>query len=155
MKAKKIILLIVSIAICVLAGFIGSLFNTSIKTWYATLNKPFFNPPNWLFAPVWTALFVLMGISLYLVWTSKKKTGTAFYLFSAQFVLNILWSFFFFYLQNPLYGFIEIIILWIFILLTILEFKKISKTAAYLMIPYICWVSFAAILNFSLMVLNW
>ncbi len=154
MKLKSILKLAGAIMICVLAGFIGSLFNGSIKTWYAALNKPFFNPPAWLFAPVWTILFVLMGISLYLVWTSKKKTGKAFYLFLIQFVLNVLWSFFFFYLQNPLYGFIEIIILWAFILLTILEFKKISKTAAYLMIPYICWVTFASVLNFALMILN-
>lgn len=155
MKLKNILKLSGAIAICLIAGAIGSLFNTSIKTWYASLDKPFFNPPNWIFAPVWTTLFVLMGISLYLVWSKKRKSNKPIYLFLVQLVLNVLWSFLFFYLQKPLYGFIEIIILWIFILLTILEFKKISKTAAYLMIPYICWVSFAAILNFTLMLLNW
>jgi tryptophan-rich sensory protein len=151
---KKISKLIISIVICLLAGVIGSLFNTSIKTWYAALNKPFFTPPNWLFAPAWATLFVLMGISLHLVWANKRKTKTAFYLFAAQLILNIAWSFFFFYLQNPFFAFIELIILWLAILFTITEFHKISKTSAYLLIPYICWVTFAAVLNFSIIILN-
>jgi len=98
-----------------------------------------------------------MGIALYLVWTSKsisKTKNMAFIFFGIQYVLNIAWSYFFFYLQNPLAGFIEILILWLFILLTIIYFYKISKPAAYLLIPYLLWVSFAAFLNYNLMIFN-
>ena len=150
--------LIFSILICLLAGFIGSFFTTpAIPTWYATLQKPSFAPPNWVFFPVWTALFIMMGISLFLVWKNgreDKKFKTAIYLFAGQLVLNTLWSFAFFGLRSPLLGLMEIIILWIAILATILTFRKLSKTAAYLLIPYIFWVSFAAFLNFSIWRLN-
>lgn len=147
-----------SIIISLLAGFIGSFFtSSSIQSWYTTINKPFFNPPNFVFGPVWTILFILMGISLYIIWTTKsnsKQKKIAIYLFGIQLVLNTLWSIIFFGLQNPLFAFIEIVILWVAILLTIINFKKISKTAAYLLIPYILWVSFAAVLNFSIYYLN-
>lgn len=147
-----------SIILCLLAGFIGSFFTaSSISSWYSTLAKPFFNPPNYLFGPVWTLLYILMGISLYIIWTKKsnpKQKKFAIYLFAIQLILNTLWSILFFGLQNPLLAFIEIIFLWAAILLTIINFKKISKPAAYLLIPYILWVSFAAILNFSLYYLN-
>lgn len=150
--------LIIAILICQLAGFIGSIFTThSVTTWYATIEKPFFNPPNWVFAPVWTTLFVLMGVSLYLVWKKGLKTKrvkTALIIFSIQLVLNILWSIIFFGLKSPFYAFLEITMLWTAILLTIFKFYKVSKTAAYLLIPYILWVSFAAVLNFSIVVMN-
>lgn len=150
--------LIFSIAICQLAGFIGSIFTSpSIPTWYASLNKPVFNPPSWIFAPVWTTLFFLMGVSLYLVWEKglkEKKVKIALGFFSAQLLLNVLWSVIFFGLQQPLYAFIEIIILWTAILLTILKFYKISKPAAYLLMPYTLWVGFAAVLNYSLWMIN-
>ena len=148
---KNIFKLIIALVVCQLAGLIGSLFNmNSIPTWYTTINKPFFNPPNWVFAPVWTTLFVLMGISLYLIW--KNKLAVRFFII--QLILNILWSALFFGLRSPLLAFIEIIVLWIFILLTIIYSYKTSKTAAYLLIPYIAWVTFAAILNFSIVLLN-
>lgn len=154
MKPKNIIKLIISIIICQLAGIIGSFFNIkSIPNWYASLTKPSFNPPNWVFAPVWTFLFLLIGISLYLVWT-KGFTKQALIFFSIQLILNILWSALFFGLRNPFLAFIEIIILWTFILLTIISFYKISETAGILLIPYILWVSFAAVLNFSIYILN-
>ncbi len=150
--------LIAAIVICQAAGGIGSIFTTqSVSTWYLTLNKPIFNPPSWVFAPVWTLLFLLMGISLYLVWNKREeqeRRSKAIIFFSIQYILNIAWSFFFFYLQNPLAAFIEILFLWFFILLTILYFYKTSKIAAYLLIPYIIWVSFAAVLNFSIYLLN-
>ena len=148
--------LIIAIIICQAAGAIGSIFTSqSVSTWYLTLNKPSFNPPGWVFGPVWTLLFLLMGVSLYLVWQKGfKKHKKALYFFSIQYVLNIAWSYFFFYLQNPLAGFIEILILWLFILLTIIYFYKVSKPAAYLLIPYILWVSFAAVLNYFLYLLN-
>jgi len=158
MKKEKIIRFIFSILICLLAGFIGSIFTSrSVSTWYAALQKPAFNPPNWVFGPVWTTLFVLMGISLYLVWdkdVKKKEVKNALFIFGVQLALNILWSLFFFGLQSPFLAFIEIIILWIAILATIIYFFRISKPAAYILIPYIFWVSFAAVLNFMLMVLN-
>lgn len=150
--------LIVAIVICQLAGVIGGLFTGSaIPTWYQTIKKPAFNPPNWIFGPVWTLLYLLMGISLYLIWKSggpgKAKT-IAMTVFFVQLALNILWSFLFFFLKNPLAGFIEIIVLWIFILVTILLFYPLSKLGSLLMIPYILWVSFAAVLNYFLWYLN-
>jgi tryptophan-rich sensory protein len=150
--------LIFSIFICLFAGFIGSFFTTpAIPTWYATLLKPSFAPPNWVFFPVWTALFIMMGISLFLVWKKgleDKTVKTAIYIFAGQLVLNALWSFAFFGLRSPLLGLMEIIILWMAILATIVTFKKLSRTAAYLLIPYILWVSFAAFLNYMIWRLN-
>ncbi len=158
MKIKNIPKLVYSIVICQLAGIIGSFFTfPSISTWYAALEKPSFNPPNWIFSPVWITLFILMGVSLYLVWiqgTKTKYAKIALTLFGIQLSLNILWSIIFFGLKSPFFALIEIIILWVAILATILKFSKISKTAAYLLIPYILWVSFAAILNFSIWVIN-
>ncbi|MCZ7356255.1 MAG: tryptophan-rich sensory protein [Candidatus Methanoperedens sp.] len=149
--------LIMSIAICLFAGFIGSVFTIpSITTWYASLQKPSFNPPNWVFAPVWTILFVLMGISLFLVWKRwpNKEVKTSLSIFSIQLVLNVLWSLLFFELHSPFYAFVDIVILWAAIALTIYYFSKVSRTAGLLLLPYIIWVSFAAILNFYIMRLN-
>ena len=158
MSLKDIVKLIASIIICQLAGFIGSLFTTPvIPTWYKTLAKPSFTPPNSLFSPVWIILFLLMGISLFLVWQKNlkdNKVKIALVFFAIQLVLNILWSILFFGLQSPLLAFIEIIILWLAILLTILKFIKVSKPAGLLLLPYILWVSFAALLNFFLWNLN-
>lgn len=157
-KAMEILKLAVSIVICQLAGIIGSFFTTpSIPTWYAALKKPPFTPPNWLFAPVWTTLFLLMGISLFLVWRksgSVPRVRTALVIFAAQLALNVLWSILFFGLRSPLAGFVEILVLWIAILLTVLSFYKISPLAGVLLIPYILWVSFAAFLNYHLWRLN-
>ncbi|CAG0957263.1 Tryptophan-rich protein TspO [Methanosarcinales archaeon] len=150
--------LIVSITICLFAGFLGSFFTIpAIPTWYATLTKPSFAPPNWLFFPVWTTLFVMMGISLYLVWRrglEGQQVKNALVIFAVQLILNVLWSAAFFGLRSPLSGLIEISILWISIAFTIMIFMKISRTAGLLLIPYIIWVSFAAILNFMIWRLN-
>ncbi|MGA1197518.1 MAG: TspO/MBR family protein, partial [Candidatus Latescibacterota bacterium] len=144
--------LIFSIVICQLAGVIGSFFTvSSVSTWYVTLNKPFFNPPNWLFGPVWITLYFLMGISLYLIWNNvDKDTKSARIVFFIQLGLNTLWSLLFFGLKSPFLAFIEIIVLWLFILLNILFFYQKSKAASYLLIPYFVWVSFASVLNFSI-----
>ncbi|MEO0296663.1 MAG: TspO/MBR family protein [candidate division WOR-3 bacterium] len=154
----KILKLLLSILICQVAGILGSIFTTpAIPTWYLQLNKPPFTPPNWLFAPAWTTLFLLMGISLYLVWNQgweNKQVKKAILIFAIQLILNILWSFIFFTLKSLLFAFIEIIILWIAILLTIINFQKVSKPSAYLLLPYLFWVSFASVLNFSLLTLN-
>jgi len=150
--------LIGSIIVCQVAGIIGALFTSpAIKGWYSNLNKPSFNPPNWIFGPVWTALYLLMGISLFLVW--KKYNGDsnikiALTIFFFQLVLNTLWSIMFFGLRNPMAGFIVIVVLWIAILLTIISFYKYSITASMLLIPYILWVSFATVLNYYLWKLN-
>jgi len=151
--------LIAAILICELSGVIGSAFTyQSIPEWYnATLNKPSFSPPNWLFAPVWVALYLLMGISAYLIWekgTRKKEVRNALSIFGVQLVLNTLWSILFFGLRCPLCGFVEIILLWLAIAATIIKFKRLSITAALLLIPYILWVSFAMVLNFYVWRLN-
>lgn len=146
--------LIGSIIICQLAGIIGSFFTTTTG-WYTEINKPFFNPPGWIFGPVWITLYLMMGIALYLIWTNKAKDKKlAYTFFTGQLILNSLWSILFFGLQSPLLAFIEIIILWVAILLTIIYFYKIDKRTIYLLLPYILWVSFAAILNFTLYLLN-
>ncbi len=150
--------LLVSILACQVAGGIGAIFTAqSVSNWYAALNRPYFSPPNWIFAPVWTILYLLMGLSLYLVWkkgleNKQVKTGVMVFLF--QLFLNSLWSFLFFGLQSSFYAFIGIIFLWLAILITIIIFSKISKKAAYLLLPYIIWVSFAALLNFNIWQLN-
>ena len=155
---KDIVKLLVSVIVCLAAGFIGSIFtNASIPTWYAALKKPSFAPPNWVFAPVWTALFVLMGIAAYLVWRHGLNTPivkTALIIFIVQLIFNMLWSLVFFALKSPLFGFVVIIILWFLILATIIYFSNVSKLAGILLVPYIAWVSFATILNFMLWRLN-
>ncbi len=143
--------LLLSIGICLGAGIVGSFFTiSSIPTWYVTLNKPSFSPPNWIFGPVWTILYILMGISLYLVWT-KKKIPPVFWI---QLILNAAWSVIFFGLKNPTLALIEIAALWIVIVLTIKAFSKINKLAGRLLIPYLLWVSFASILNLMIVLLN-
>jgi benzodiazapine receptor len=150
--------LITSIVICQLAGVIGSLFTRpAIPTWYATLEKPSFTPPNGVFSPAWITLFVLMGIAAFLVWNkglSDQRVKIALSIFAVQLILNVLWSVMFFGLRSPLAGLIDIVILWIAISLTILYFFKVSNMAGILLIPYILWVSFAAGLNFSIWRLN-
>jgi len=155
---NKFIKLIVSIAICLLAGGLGTIFTvSSIPTWYATLVKPSFSPPNWLFGPVWTLLYILMGISLYLIWkkgTKTQKVREDLMLFGLQLFLNAIWSPIFFGAKNLFISLIVIIFMWLFIFRTILSFGKINKTASYLLYPYLAWVSFASLLNFSVWMLN-
>ena len=153
MKPKNISKLIISIFICQFAGIIGSLFTSPTDTWYTTLNKPDFTPPNWLFAPVWIILYTLMGISLYLI-LNKRKNKIALYIFGIQLVLNSLWSILFFGLKSIFYSFIEIIVLWIVVTVTIVKFYRIDRKAGLLLIPYILWTSFAMILNFYIWALN-
>jgi len=158
MKKSDILKLIVSLIICQLAGFVGSLFTTpSIPIWYASLEKPSFNPPNWVFSPVWISLFVLMGISLFLVWQKTLHypgVSSALFWFGIQLFLNMLWSVLFFGLKSPFFAFVGIIFLWVAIFLTLIKSFKVSRLAGVLLVPYICWVSFAAVLNFSIWNLN-
>lgn len=150
--------LLASLGLCFFVAFAGSYVTTpNIDTWYATLNKPFFNPPNWIFGPVWTLLYALMGISLYLVWNKNKytkKDKLALLVFCIQLFLNFFWSFSFFGLEMPLLAFFVILAMWVAIFYTIVLFKKINKTAAYLLIPYLLWVSFATLLNLFIVILN-
>jgi len=157
MKLNDILKLAVSIVLCQLAGFLGSLFTTpAIPTWYQTLHKPFFTPPNWIFSPVWISLFLLMGISLFLVWRRQDhpQVKTALIFFFVQLILNILWSAAFFGLRSPLLGLMDIVLLWIAILLTTRDFLKVSKMAGFLLLPYLLWVGFAVLLNLALWILN-
>jgi tryptophan-rich sensory protein len=150
--------LIVSIALPLIIGFLGSIFTSnSVKTWYLTLIKPSFNPPGWLFGPVWTILYILMGVSLYLIWSyglNYSGVKVALIIFGIQLILNFLWSILFFGLHNPLFAFINIVLLWISILIMIILFFRIYPLAAYLQIPYLLWVTFASVLNFSIFILN-
>jgi len=150
--------LILSIIICQAAGLIGTIFTMdSIPTWYAALNKPTFNPPNWLFGPVWTVLYLMMGISLFIVWKEELKNKivkSAFIIFMIQLFLNTIWSVVFFGMQSISGGLIIIVLLWLMILFTIIKFMKISRVAGILLIPYLLWVSFATFLNYSIFQLN-
>jgi tryptophan-rich sensory protein len=149
--------LIFSLILCQLAGFIGSFFTRDSIGWYYTLIKPSFRPPNWLFGPVWIVLYLLMGIALYLIWKREFKSSESKYpmiIFTIQLVLNASWSIVFFGARSIGGGLIVISALWILIFLTILSFQKVNKTASYLLIPYIIWVSYASILNFSIWRLN-
>jgi len=150
--------LAVSVLVCLLAGGLGTIFTVnSIPTWYVTLVKPPFSPPNYLFGPVWTTLYILMGVSVYLIWkkglkTKKVRDGIS--LFGIQLFLNAIWSPIFFGAKNLGLAFVVIVAMWIYIVKTIISFAKINKVASYLLYPYIVWVSFASVLNFSIWFLN-
>lgn len=150
--------LIGSIIACEGAGGIGSIFTIpAISTWYASLEKPAFTPPNWIFSPVWITLYLLMGIAVFLIWrVGLREEGVlgAFTIFWAQLIVNILWSVVFFGFESPLGGVILILILWAAILITIIRFFKISNIAGALLIPYIIWVSIASYLNIGIWILN-
>jgi len=156
--SKNLFKLLFSIGVCLLTGASGAIFTSpAIPTWYAQIRKPSFNPPNWLFGPVWTTLYIMMGIAAYLVWRSSNaepRKKKALLIFLAQLALNALWTPLFFGLHNPLAGLVVIIILWLAILLTIILFWKISKTAGALLLPYLAWVGFATMLNASIFLLN-
>lgn len=147
-----------SILLCIIVGSIGSLVTiTGPGSWYASLQKPFFAPPNWVFAPVWITLFTLMGIAVYIIWQSgpeKRDVRIAIGIFCVQFFFNVIWSFLFFGLKSPLLGFIDILILWVMIVVTLWAFYRVKKSAAYLLIPYIAWVTLASALNGAVYFMN-
>ncbi len=150
--------LVISVAIPLLAGVTSGFFTASgVGTWYQTIQKPSWNPPGWIFGPVWTTLYILMGIALYLVWKSDAATAvkkTAILLFAIQLLLNFFWSFIFFNQHQVGWALVEILVMWVFILLTIFAFASVNKTAAWLLVPYISWVSFAFLLNYTIWKLN-
>ena len=139
-------------------GGLGSVLTwSSLQSWYPALIKPSFTPPGYAIGMIWTVLFFLMGSAFYLVWNSKKglrERGTSMKLYVFQLLLNLLWSFAFFYLKSPFYGLVEISFLIVAIIVTIISFSKVSKNAAVLMVPYLLWACFAAYLNFSILLLN-
>ena len=157
-KARDIVKLVISLVACQFAGLIGSIFTSpAIPIWYATLEKPPFSPPNWLFAPAWGTLYLLMGVAAFLVWRqgfSKEGVKSALAIFLVQLVINALWSAVFFGLKSPIAGVVVIVVLWVAILLTILKFFRLSVAAGSLLIPYILWVSFATALNIAIWMLN-
>lgn len=152
----KFLKLLISLALPQLAGGLGAFFTiSSVQSWYLTINRPSWNPPSWLFGPVWTLLYVLMGIACFLIWKSdspvKKQLLT---LYFAQLVLNALWSPAFFGMQSPMMGLFVIVPLWGAILICIIQFRKVSQLASGLMVPYLLWVSFATALNAAIWWLN-
>ena len=156
---NKYLKIIYCVAICLAVGYLSSnVTQSSINIWYLTIKKPSFNPPNWVFAPVWTMLFILMGISAGMVWhkleTNKELVKKGLLFFTVQLLLNALWSYLFFGLNNILLALIEIILLWLIIYETYHVFKQIDKRASYLLIPYLAWVGFATILTGSIFWLN-
>jgi len=157
MNKSQIFKLIVSITLPLSLGSIAGLLTAkAVPVWYATLNQPSFNPPNYLFGPVWTTLYILMGFSLFLIWKQdkSKERNMAISAFFIQLALNFAWSFIFFYYNKIGFALVEIIILWLSIILMLFQFYKIKPLAAYINIPYLLWVTFASILNTSYYLLN-
>lgn len=155
---KSYFQVLLSVLLCQTAGVIGSTFTfSSIPNWYMYLNKASFNPPNWVFGPVWLTLYTLMGIAAYLVWKKRKtnkKAKFALNIFIFQLIFNLLWSIVFFGAHQIFFGLIIIIILWLSILITIVKFWQVSKAAALLLLPYLLWVSIATSLNYFVFILN-
>ena len=155
---RDLLKLLIAIVISELTGVIGSFFTVSeINGWYSTLQKPLLNPPTWVFGPVWITLFALMGVAAFLVWRkglNRRDVRIALLVFAFQLLANMVWSIIFFGMHNPRWAFFDIILLWVAIVGTIAVFSKVSKSAAWLLVPYILWVSFAGYLNYSVWQLN-
>jgi tryptophan-rich sensory protein len=156
---NKVSRIAIVVVISLVVGYVsGMVTRASITTWYPTLVKPSFNPPNWIFAPVWTSLYIMMGIAAGLVWnrigSNKEMVVKALRFFALQLILNALWSYLFFGLHNLMLATIEVVLLWLMIFETYSQFAKINKTASYLLLPYLAWVSFASILTASIWWLN-
>jgi translocator protein len=157
MNISKYVTLIICILLPLIIGSLSGLGNVgSLNEWYVQLKKPAFNPPGYLFGPVWTVLYILMGISLYLAWKSPagNQRDYALTIFALQMALNFAWTFIFFHFRQPGWALVEIIALWLLIFIMIFTFYRINKTAALLQIPYLLWVSFATVLNASIWILN-
>ena len=164
MKLNNFFKLVIAIGVSELAGIIGSVFTISaIPNWYAGLVKPALNPPAWVFGPAWTTLYALMGIAAFLIWSSyakasegqaKRQIKIALGVFGIQLFLNAIWSIIFFGLHSPGWALVDIVLLWLAIVWTMVVFYKISRPAAYLLVPYLLWVSFASYLNYAIWVLN-
>ncbi|MCK0146254.1 tryptophan-rich sensory protein [Arenibacter sp. F26102] len=155
---KQITYIAISVAVCLMIGFLsGFATQSSVNDWYLELNKPSFNPPNWIFAPVWTILYIMMGVAAGIVWAKGFYhiwVKTALYHFGIQLLFNALWSIIFFGFKNTFGALLVILALLVLLIFTIKWFKVVSKTAAYLLIPYLLWVCFATALNYKIWELN-
>jgi translocator protein len=156
MQTKKTLVLIACIIGCIVIGSLPSVISTdALRTWYPNISKPSWNPPNYLFGPVWSILFTMMGIALWqIIYSEHALRKHALTVFVIQFALNLIWTILFFAMQSPGLAFIEIIIFWMSILYTIILFMRIKKSAGLLLVPYACWVGFAAVLNCTIWWLN-
>jgi tryptophan-rich sensory protein len=157
MKKTLTLKFLISILLPLSLGAIAGMFTSqSVPEWYATLNRPSFNPPNWIFGPVWTTLYILMGISFFLIWKKEasKVRNRAILIFLLQLLLNFAWSFIFFYFNMIGLALVEIILLWISIVMMLVVFYKIKPLASYINIPYLLWVTFATVLNAGYYILN-
>jgi len=157
MKANHIIKLVASLLLPLGIGGIAGMFTSeAIPGWYASLNQPSFNPPNWVFGPVWTTLYTILGISFFLIWKlpSSKERNLAILVFFVQLLLNFCWSFFFFYFKMIGLALIDILALWTMIVVMLVRFYKLKPIASYINIPYLLWVSFATALNMAYFFLN-
>ena len=158
LQASDIVSLVVAVAIPLVVGGLGGIATASaIPTWYQGLNKPAWNPPGWLFGPVWTVLYILMGIAAWLVWRQgwdNPQVQVALAIFGVQLLLNLFWSLIFFGLHSPGWAVLEIVILWGFILATTIQFYRLEPVAGLLLIPYQLWVTFATVLNATIWQLN-
>jgi tryptophan-rich sensory protein len=142
------------IAVCLAVGALGGYATASpVTDWYPTLRKPSWNPPNWLFGPVWTTLYIMMAAAAWLVWR-RGQSRAAMILFFTQLALNLAWSFLFFGVRSPWLGLVGVVILWLALLATVIVFFQRDRLAGWLMLPYLAWVSFAAFLNFTIWQLN-
>jgi len=157
-RRRPLASLVVAVFLCELVGALGTVFTApALDGWYGTLQQPWFTPPNWVFGPVWTTLFALLGVAVWLVWradTSERAVRVAFAAFAVQFALNVSWSGVFFGLRWPLGGFAVIVALWLAILATVWAFDRVDRRAALLLVPYLAWVTFAGVLNYQLWRLN-
>jgi tryptophan-rich sensory protein len=157
MKVNQILKLVASLLLPLGIGGIAGIFTSkAIPGWYASLNQPSFNPPNWVFGPVWTTLYILLGISLFMIWKldAGKQRNQAIQIFMVQLVLNFCWSFFFFYFKMIGVALVDIVVLWIMIIVMLVRFQKLKPVAAYINIPYLLWVTFATALNMAYFFLN-
>ena len=157
MKANQILKLVASLLLPLGIGGIAGIFTTdAIPGWYATLNQPSFNPPNWVFGPVWTTLYTILGISLFMIWKldAGKERNQSILIFMVQLLLNFCWSFFFFYFKMIGVALADIFVLWVTIILMLVRFYKVKPLAAYINIPYLLWVTFATALNMAYFFLN-
>ncbi len=157
--ALSVLVLVAFIVLCSAVAGLGGLVTgpaVSPGGWYETINKPFYTPPSWLFGPVWSILFLSMAVAGWLVWRERRFSGAkpAFYLFGIQLSLNFLWSAIFFGLQAPGVALVEILVLWVSIFLTILAFGRVKSLAAWILTPYLAWVTFATFLNLGIWLLN-
>jgi benzodiazapine receptor len=153
-RVRSAVALVILLVVCLGAGWLGSQFPPG--EWYSRLAKPSWTPPNWLFGPVWSVLYVAMAVAAWLVWRRLGIRGAAVPLavFAVQLVLNAVWSWLFFGLHRPGLAFAELVLLWLAILLTLVVFWRRSTLAGALMLPYLAWVTYAASLNLGLWLLN-